>query len=162
MRKLYLPVCAALVASGAALAQIPAPMGPAPGRTQLGTLDTDRDGSISRTEATINPSLSAQFPMLDRNSNGALEPAEFARFESEAGMGRVPAAPNPPASLQLDTNTPAPMTTPPPMTSTPPPLKSTPPPLGTSPPPKPQGSTPPGSSYAPRSATSAGGPGDED
>ena len=173
MRKNYLSVCAgfALVTCGAALAQIPAPMGPAPGRSDLGTLDRDRDGSISRTEATMNPTLSAQFPMLDKNSNGALEPAEFARFESEAGMGRVPTHPgNPPATLQLDTNTPAPMTTPPPMNSTPPPmdrtpppLESTPPPLGTSPPPPaPKPSSRPGSSYSPRSATSAGGPGDED
>jgi hypothetical protein len=189
MRNIYLFVSAglALAASGATLAQTAAPE-PAPGRSALGTLDTDRDGSISRTEATMNPGLSAQFPMLDKNSNGALEPGEFSRFESEAGAGtgRMPTTPppgntlrpptnpgNPPASLQLDTNTPPELNgIPPPSDSTPPPLESTPPPLGASQPPA--GATPPansttqpktgkpGTGYQPRSATSAGGPGDDE
>jgi hypothetical protein len=58
-------------ASGVAVAQAP----------PLGTLDTNRDGSVSRIEATALPSLDAQFTLLDENQNGALEPAEFARYE---------------------------------------------------------------------------------
>ena len=54
----------------------------APGQTSLNALDANKDGSISRVEATALPPLSADFSLLDQNHNGALEPAEFARFES--------------------------------------------------------------------------------
>jgi hypothetical protein len=54
----------------------------APGQTSLTALDADKDGSISRIEATALPSLSADFTLLDQNRNGALEPAEFAQFET--------------------------------------------------------------------------------
>lgn len=55
----------------------------------LTTLDTDKDGSVSRMEAEANKELNKQFPTLDRNHNGALEPAEFARFEA-AGSSSIP------------------------------------------------------------------------
>jgi hypothetical protein len=54
----------------------------APGQTSFTALDADKDGSISRVESTALPSLSADFTLLDQNRNGALEPAEFAKFET--------------------------------------------------------------------------------
>lgn len=57
---------------------------PAPQRdVSLPALDTDRDGSISAKEAQAVPELAKEFGELDRNGDGALEPAEFARFEQE-------------------------------------------------------------------------------
>jgi hypothetical protein len=53
----------------------------------LSRLDADRDGSISFQEAAANPDLNRQFLQYDRNSNGVLEPPEFARFEAtQAGL----------------------------------------------------------------------------
>jgi hypothetical protein len=64
----------------------PTPGVPPPGATgqdaSLRALDADRDGTISMQEANRNQTLSGQFLTLDRNGNGALEPAEFARFEA--------------------------------------------------------------------------------
>lgn len=58
-----------------------------PRQDAMTELDTDRNGSISRAEASANPELDARFQVLDRNTNGALEPAEFARFETEPASG---------------------------------------------------------------------------
>ena len=133
MRTVPLFAGIALVASAAAT-----------GQTPIGVLDTDRDGSISRTEAEANLALSAQFTALDKNGNGALEPAEFARFETlgaESTSGNTTRNPEitPPPPMG---STPPPMSsTPPPMTSTPPPMSSTPPPNPSTPPP--QGGMPP-------------------
>jgi hypothetical protein len=144
----------ALVFSGAALTQSPGVAGPAtdPPST-LGALDTDRDGSISPAEAAQNPGLAGQFLSLDANFNGALEPAEFARFEtlgadSTRGTPGAPGSPGSPAPR--DTITP-----PPPLTGGPPPLAPPPvtqPPAGTTAPgaapdattPPPGSGTPPG------------------
>lgn len=97
-------------ASGVAVAQ-----------ASLNTLDTNRDGSISRVEATAVPSLHVQFTLLDENQNGALEPAEFARFED----------------LEERSTTPPPGTSPPPL-GTPPRDTPLPPPDGSTPPPVPR------------------------
>ncbi len=43
----------------------------------FGTLDTNHDGKISRSEARADPELSAQFDMLDLNHDGYLSPQEF-------------------------------------------------------------------------------------
>ena len=115
-----------LASGGTAVAQTAPPR--APGQTSMQALDTNRDGSISRIEATSLPSLSAQFRLLDQNQNGALEPAEFARFETlgaETPPGEPPG--NPPAG-----------TRPPPLGSTPPPDSTTPAPDGSRPPPIPR------------------------
>ncbi|MGH8482151.1 MAG: hypothetical protein ACRES8_06810, partial [Nevskiaceae bacterium] len=99
---------------GAVIAQVDPPR--APGQSAFTALDADRDGSISRIEAAALPSLNTQFTLMDQNRNGALEPAEFARFEMLDPGDR-------------DTRTP------PPLGSTPPPEGSTPPPDGSMPPP---------------------------
>lgn len=91
-------------------------------------LDANHDGSISPTEAQSNPALSGQFLLLDINGDGALEPAEFARFEM-TGAATTRGTPG--------TTVPPPMgSTPPPMGTTPPPNGSTPPPMGSTPPPR--------------------------
>lgn len=129
----------ALIFSGAALTQSPgagmSPPAPAanPPRT-LGALDANRDGSVSREEAAQNAGLAGQFPVLDANANGALEPAEFSRFESlgaESTTG-TSAAPD-----RTAPSTPPPRSTvtpPPPLTGTPPPQTATPPPASAPPP----------------------------
>jgi len=89
MRTLIL-LSVALLAAGPALAQAPPD---APREGPVRELDTDRDGSLSRAEAAANPDLAARFATLDRNANGALEPSEFARFET---LGAESTSGNPP------------------------------------------------------------------
>lgn len=139
MGYLYVLLPAGLaLASGLELAQAPTP---APGQTALSALDTDRDGSISRSEAQMDPALSARFPELDRNANGALEPAEFARFET-LGAESTPGAPSPPRPGGF---------APPPLNRVPPPLGTSEPPTGTSPPPMVPTTPPDGESAPPDS-----------
>lgn len=57
------------------------------GQVQLKDLDTNSDGVISKQEAQANSQLSGKFDTLDKNRNGSLEQAEFARFESSPGQG---------------------------------------------------------------------------
>jgi hypothetical protein len=106
----------ALLFSGAALTQSPGvapPAGTDPA-TNLNALDADRDGSISRAEAAANPGLATQFVTLDSNTNGALEPAEFARFETlgaDTTRG-TPGAPGSPGAGSPTRPTPVPPRTP--------------------------------------------------
>jgi hypothetical protein len=152
---------AGLLLAGAAFAQdtgTPSAVAPAPGVPPAGTtgqdaplqsLDTDRDGSISMQEAARNPGLSAQFLTLDKNGNGALEPAEFARFEAAGtapspgmGTGTAP-SPGTGAGVAPATGT-TPGTPPRPVapsgstngTSTQPPMTNQSPPSGSTPPPR--------------------------
>jgi hypothetical protein len=128
-----------ILASGLQVAQSPAPPERVPGQSALGALDADRDGSISPVEAQANPALSAQFPALDQNTNGALEPAEFARFDATAPP---PAGAAPRHFLAPSISIPPPLDRiPPPMGVSPPPTGASPPATGTSP--TPDGSSPP-------------------
>lgn len=47
-------------------------------------IDTDSSGTITRGEATALPALSEQWAILDSNMDGALDEAEFAKFEPES------------------------------------------------------------------------------
>ncbi len=47
----------------------------------LGDLDADKDGVISAEEAQAKPELAKDFQALDKNQDGRLDAAEFARFE---------------------------------------------------------------------------------
>jgi len=49
--------------------------------------DADRDGSVTREEASVDPALAARFERYDANGNGKLERAEFARLEAGATSG---------------------------------------------------------------------------
>ena len=44
-------------------------------------LDANKDGGISKEEATALPPLRAQWMVLDVNSDGLLDKAEFAKME---------------------------------------------------------------------------------
>jgi hypothetical protein len=127
-----------LASSGVVVAQTSVPSGP--GQTPFAALDHDKDGSISRSEATSQRALSDRFTLLDENRNGALEPAEFARFET-LGAETTPGTPGAPGDPGTPPGMSGTLRNPPPNTSTPPPLGSTPPPDSSTPPP--DGSTPP-------------------
>jgi hypothetical protein len=63
----------------------PAGGNPAPGdRVTLDftAVDSDRDGFISRAEASL-ASLGGQFTILDKNNDGRLDPSEFAAHRPE-------------------------------------------------------------------------------
>lgn len=55
-------------------------------------LDRNQDGAISKQEATAIPRLSARWDILDSNSDGRIDEAEFARYRGPerfpAGSGR--------------------------------------------------------------------------
>lgn len=96
-----IPAGLALVLSGPGLAQAGTPPSTLPVTPGVGTafqaMDSNRDGSISLDEAGMQPALTGQFLTLDRNANGVLEPAEFARFEG-AGAARSPGTAGRPGS----------------------------------------------------------------
>ena len=70
---------AALLHTGAALAQSPTPAAepqPAQQGATFESLDTDSDGRISKAEAAVNANVTAQFSAYDKNSNGFIEREE--------------------------------------------------------------------------------------
>ena len=72
---------AALLHTGAALAQSPTPdqaepSQPAQQGATFESLDTDSDGRISKAEAAVNANVTAQFSSYDKNSNGFIEREE--------------------------------------------------------------------------------------
>jgi len=95
MRKsLELIAGAALVAvSGLAIAQISPPSSNPPSSTSPSTgaasggdvftkLDADKDGMVSKKEASKNKDLSSKWDTLDTNKDGKLDQGEFAAFET--------------------------------------------------------------------------------
>jgi hypothetical protein len=96
-KSLELLVGAALAAcAGLAVAQIsaPPPSTPPGGTSSRGAgdtftkLDADKDGMVSKKEASKNKDLAAKWDTLDANKDGKLDQGEFAAFES--GTGSVP------------------------------------------------------------------------
>src|SRR5688572_15599491 len=88
-----LAAAAALVLSGAALAQDSTKSGGVPGidvdvnastNLSMPMADKNSDGKISKAEAAGNKKLAAQFDSLDANKDGNLDKAEFAKFEASA------------------------------------------------------------------------------
>lgn len=55
-----------------------------PGAMDFTAVDLDRDGYISRAEAS-RFNLGGQFPTLDKNNDGRLDPSEFSVHRSETG-----------------------------------------------------------------------------
>jgi hypothetical protein len=90
-KSLELLAGAALAAcAGLAVAQISAPPStPPPGGTSsrgaddtFTKLDSDKDGMVSKKEASKNKDLAAKWDTLDSNKDGKLDQGEFAAFES--------------------------------------------------------------------------------
>lgn len=50
--------------------------------------DADRDGRVTREEASVDPALAASFDRYDGDGNGQLDRAEFARLEAGAAGSR--------------------------------------------------------------------------
>ena len=75
---------AALLQIGAAVAQTPPPPDPNAmpshpadgGGVKFDSLDTDKDGRISKTEAKANDHVNQQFAHYDKNGNGYIEKDE--------------------------------------------------------------------------------------
>lgn len=106
MRKsLELIAGAAITAfAGVALAQIspPPPSNPpsstSPSSAPSGAggdvftkLDADKDGMVSKKEASKNKDLTAKWDTLDSNKDGKLDQGEFAAFETGASSPSTPA-----------------------------------------------------------------------
>ena len=110
-KSLELLAGAALAAcTGLAVAQIspPPPSSPPGGSTSPSTspsggaggasgdtftkLDADKDGMVSKKEASKNKDLSGKWDTLDTNKDGKLDQGEFAAFESgsSSGSGSTP------------------------------------------------------------------------
>ena len=55
-------------------------------------LDSDKDGMVSKKEASKNKDLASKWDTLDTNKDGKLDQGEFAAFESAApsGSGSTP------------------------------------------------------------------------
>ena len=54
-------------------------------------LDSDKDGMVSKKEASKNKDLTAKWDTLDTNKDGKLDQGEFAAFETGASSGSTPA-----------------------------------------------------------------------
>lgn len=91
---------AALAAcAGVTFAQISPPSGstspsaaPAPGASgdTFTKLDADKDGMVSKKEASRNKDLASKWDTLDSNKDGKLDQGEFAAFESGSSPGSTP------------------------------------------------------------------------
>lgn len=89
---IHLAALAAVLASGAVLAQgIPPQSDTSAGATaatgmgaDYNRLDTDKDGTLNKREASANKELMEQWDTLDVNQDGKLDEAEFAQFEFES------------------------------------------------------------------------------
>jgi hypothetical protein len=85
-------VAALLPLAGAFAQSTPAQTDPAEQPAQKGatfeSLDTNSDGRISKTEASVNANVTAQFSSYDKNGNGFIE-------RDEVGAANPPPAADP-------------------------------------------------------------------
>lgn len=54
-------------------------------------LDSDKDGMVSKKEASRNKDLTSKWDTLDTNKDGKLDQGEFAAFETAPSSGSSPA-----------------------------------------------------------------------
>ena len=64
--------------------------GAAAGGDVFTKLDSDKDGMVSKKEASKNKDLTAKWDTLDTNKDGKLDQGEFSAFEADAGSGSAP------------------------------------------------------------------------
>lgn len=53
-------------------------------------LDADKDGMVSKKEASKNKDLAAKWDTLDTNKDGKLDQGEFSAFEAAPASGSTP------------------------------------------------------------------------
>jgi hypothetical protein len=102
-------VVLSLLAAGVAIAQAPSPAEPtaaptatAPGQgagADFATVDRNKDGRVSSSEASVNSDLNTEFSKLDANRDSYLSSDEFAKWSKaekpKAGMPSDSAVPAP-------------------------------------------------------------------
>ena len=59
-------------------------------------LDTDRNGEISESEASVLPGLRSKWTQLDANRDGVVDMSEFARLEFSSGPAGTELEASPP------------------------------------------------------------------
>jgi hypothetical protein len=105
----------ALAFAGAAFAQAPAPSAPS-ANSQFGSIDANKDGRVSQSEADSHSELKTAFATLDTDRDSHLSQTEFAKFKGKAaGAGSTDPMKAPPAGNvpQSDTGAaPAPQSAP--------------------------------------------------
>jgi len=82
--------CALVGAVFAQGAPAPAPVTPAPSvgiSSEFGSIDTNKDGKVSSTEAQSNTELRSAFPSLDADKDTYLTPSEFAKWNKVGKAG---------------------------------------------------------------------------
>ena len=84
-------LCTAAIGARAQDIQTPAPA-TAPGANgadavTLERIDRNRDGKITKAEASADPELARRFSTLDVDNSDKLDSGEFARFEAEEAPG---------------------------------------------------------------------------
>lgn len=90
---LTLALCSAALGARAQEIQTPAaaaPPGPASGADALERIDRNRDGKVTKAEASADPELKRQFGALDVDNSDKLDAGEFARFEADDAPVDVP------------------------------------------------------------------------
>jgi hypothetical protein len=92
---LTLALCSAALGARAQEIQTPAPAtvpGPATGgdAVTLERIDRNRDGKITKAEASADPELARRFSALDVDNSDKLDSGEFARFEAEEAPAADP------------------------------------------------------------------------
>lgn len=84
-KAIHLTALAAVLVSGAALAQGTPPPSTTSGAgagAEFTKLDKDKDGTVNKKEAASNKDLTKQWDTLDVNKDGKLDEAEFAQFQA--------------------------------------------------------------------------------
>lgn len=87
-RSITLSAALALAAGGAFAQSTQAPR--TTGTPTFSSYDANRDGRITRPEASTNIELVNEFERIDLDNDDGLDAGEFARFEAEMERGRAP------------------------------------------------------------------------
>ena len=79
---------AATAGDAAAQASEPAATAAAPQKKSWSDVDVDKDGNLSKTEASSVPALGQVFDKADSNADGSLTAAEYKAYVAKAQSGK--------------------------------------------------------------------------
>lgn len=79
---------AATASDAAAQASEPAATAAAPQKKSWSDVDVDKDGNLSKTEASSVPALGQVFDKADANADGSLTAAEYKAYVAKAQTGK--------------------------------------------------------------------------